>query len=44
MKDILNLVQTHFSDKVKLEPGWTAPDSLEKELGTHIKFYKLHNE
>ena len=40
VKDILNLVQTHVSDKVKLEPGWTAPISLEKELGTHI----LHNE
>ncbi|MBV2113342.1 MAG: hypothetical protein KUF82_20515 [Candidatus Thiodiazotropha sp. (ex Ctena orbiculata)] len=44
VKDILNLVQTYVSDKVKLEPGWTAPVSLEKELGTHMKFYKLHNE
>ena len=44
VKNILNLVQTHVSDKVKLEPGWTAPISLEKELGTHMKFYKLHNE
>ena len=44
MKDTLILVQTYVSDKVKLEPGWTAPISLEKELGTHMKFYKLHNE
>ena len=44
VKDILNLVQTRVSDKVKLEPGWTAPISLEKELGTHMTFYKLHNE
>lgn len=44
VKDILNLVQTYVSDKVKLEPGWTAPVSLERELGTHMKFYKLHNE
>ena len=44
IKDILNLVQTYVSDKVKLEPGWTAPVNLERELGTHMKFYKLHNE
>ena len=44
IKDILNLVQTSVSDKVKLEPGWTASVNLERELGTHMKFYKLHNE
>ena len=44
VKDSLNLVQSYVSDKVKLEPGWTASINLEKELGTHMKFYKLHNE
>ena len=44
IKDILNLVQTCVSDKVKLEPGWTAPVNLEGELGTHMKFNKLHKE
>ena len=44
VKDIHNLVQTYVSDKVKLESGWTALISLEKELGTHMKFNKLHNE
>ena len=35
---------SYILSKSKLEPGWTAPANLEKELGTNMKHYKIHQD
>ena len=42
IKDILDITHDHVTAQHRLEPGWTTPVSLEKDLGTNMKFYKPH--
>ena len=44
IKDISDISQSYIPSKFNLEPGWTAPANLEKELGTNMKHYKIHQD
>ena len=43
IKDITQLLQSLINKKVKIEPGWVSNQSLEKDLGISLKFYRTHS-
>ena len=43
-KDITQLLQSLINKKVKIEPGWVSNQSLEKDLGISLKFYRTHSQ
>ena len=44
IKDITQLLQSLINKKVKIEPGWVSNQSLEKDLGISLKFYRTHSQ
>ena len=44
IKDIVNVFQSLIDKKVKLEPGWVTNQSLERELGIVMKYYRSHGQ
>ena len=45
IKDVVNVFQSFIDKKkVKLEPGWVTNQSLERELGIVMKYYRSHGQ
>ena len=44
IKDVVNVLQSLTDKKVKLEPGWVTNQSLERELGIVMKYYRSHGQ
>ena len=44
IKDTVNLFQDLISKKIKLEPGWVTNQSIEKDLGVSMKYYRTHGQ
>ena len=44
IKDVVNVFQSLIDKKVKLEPGWVTNQSLERELGIVMKYYRSHGQ
>ena len=44
IKDVVNVFQSLIDKKVKLEPGWITNQSLERELGIVMKYYRSHGQ
>ena len=44
IKDVVNVFQCLIDKKVKLEPGWVTNQSLERELGIVMKYYRSHGQ
>ena len=38
------MLQSLINKKVKIEPGWVSNQSLEKDLGISLKFYRTHSQ
>ena len=44
IKDITQLLQSLINKNVKIELGWVSNQSLKKDLGISLKFYRIHGQ